>query len=109
MSSLKTKVEQIVKFINEFYKPIKIKVTSITISDKKEYIIGVYFKNIDDKYISNPDNNDIKKLKENMICREIRTYVEDYLGIKTTGLQPKNNFYSPTQRYGITIVAQSEK
>lgn len=109
MSSVKDKVNQIVKFIDSFYEPKKIKVVDFVISDKKNYTIGVYFENISDDYISNSEFHDIKKLKEHNLTREIRTYIENYLGIKTSGLQPKNNFLPPPENHLITIVTQSDK
>jgi len=39
------------------------------------------------------------------MTNEIRKSIEDFLDIKTSGLQPRNNFFPPSERHGITIVA----
>ena len=117
MSSAKTKVDQIVKFVNAMYHPYKTKVVDIKIRDRKVYTIGFYFKNISDEYLSNLTVTDVKgsnlflwakKKKEYNLANEIRTYVENYLGIKTSGLQGTGDF-KQHEDHGITIVTQSDK
>lgn len=109
MSLIENRIKQIVKFVEAFYKPFRIKVSELTASDKKEYVIGVFFKEISDDYISNREFKSIRENKEINLTREIRTYIENYLGIKTSGLQPSKEFFAPPENHMITIVAQSEK
>jgi hypothetical protein len=117
MSSAKTKVDQIVKFVNAMYHPYKTKVVDIKIGERKVYTIGFYFKDISDEYLSDFTVTDVKrnnlfllakKKKEYNLTKEIRTYVENYLGIKTTGLQGTEDF-KQHEDHGITIVTQSDK
>ena len=108
MVSVEDKVKQIVKFVETIYTPWKTKVVEVPISDKIQYVIGVYFKEISDEYISNRDFRSLRENKETNLTREIRTRVQDYLGIKTTGLQPPD-FWAPPENHMITIVVQSEK
>ena len=109
MISTGNKIKQIIKLVNSLYNPHRIRVIDIVIKDRKVYTIGVYFEEIPDTYLTNPQAYDTKKNKEYNLNNEIRTYIENYLGIKTTGLQPKNNFYPPPEDHGITIVTQSDK
>ena len=105
MSSVDINIKKIVKFVETLYTPTKIMVRDIEISGEKEIIIGVYFDEISDKYISVPYTRQVNKNKEENMTNEIRKSLEDFLGIKTTGLQPRNNFFPPSERHGITIVA----
>lgn len=102
-------INSIVKFINLIEKPKNVKVTSITLSGKKEYVIGVYFDSLPDSLIINPDHNDLKDHKEKVMTRKIRMDIEKYLGIKTSGFQSSNMFFPPQEIHGITIVVLSEK
>lgn len=102
-------INAIVKFINLIEKPKNVKVTSITLLGNKEYVIGVYFDSIPDKFNINPDHRNSKDHKEEVMTRKIRIDIEKYLGIKTSGFQPSNTFFPPSEIHGITIVVLSEK
>lgn len=99
-TELKNEVDSIVKFISKLFNPADVWV--ISYSDPDRYSITFYFDDIDDRYIRNPDSRSIKTHKENMLNREIRTYVERYLGIKTSGLQPPD-FFSPEEKHPISV------
>jgi hypothetical protein len=105
MYSVKNDIKTIIKFVSVVYKPTKVEVKEVEIEDLKEYIIIFYFDEIDDKYITNPGHGNLKVHKQDMLSRQIRTDVEDYLSIKTTGLQPRNKFYSPIEKHDITILS----
>ena len=98
-NDLKTDVGSIIKFVTNVYSPDDIRVTPVT---PEHYNIVFYFNEIDDKYITNPQHRDTEELKINMFNREIRTYIENYLGIKTTGLQPPD-FFPPMVNHPISI------
>ena len=97
---LENQVNSIVKFIGAKYKPEDVWVK--TYDDPDRYSIIFYFDKIDDKYILNRQARDIKAHKENILTREIRTYIENYLGIKTKGLQPPD-FFAPAKAFPISI------
>ena len=97
---LENQVNSIVKFIGAKYKPEDVWVK--TYDDPERYSIIFYFDKIDDKYISNRQNRDIKAHKENILTREIRTYIENYLGIKTQGLRT-SDFFPPVESFPISI------
>ena len=97
-SSSKTKA--IVKLIEVLYSPEEIKVRKSEYDD--EILIDVYFSHIDDSYITNPNHYNLGKLKELNLEREIRKTIKDFLGIKTSGLNPYTGF-SPYAIHGITI------
>jgi hypothetical protein len=97
---IENKVNAIVKVINTLYSPDEIKVRKSEYDD--EMLIDVYFSHIDDSYITNPDYYDLKKLKEQNFEGEIRRTIQDFLGIKTSGLNPHTGF-SPYEVHGITI------
>jgi len=103
---LKFEVNSIVKFINRIYSPKNFRV--IHYDDPERYSIIFYFDNIDDKYISNRQHGNIRDHKENMLTREIRTYIENYLGIKTQGLQPPD-FFAPAKAFPISIYIRHTK
>lgn len=109
MSEREDEIRSIVKFIKEFYNPKSINIGKRIVGDQVSYEIRAIFETVDDKYITNPQHKDTKELKEKMFARQIRTDVENFLGIKTTGLQPRNNFLSPAESHGIRIVIMSEK
>ena len=98
-NELKNKVDSIVKFIGRLYSPEDVWVKEY--DNPNQYSIIFYFDEIDDKYISNDSAFDLKAHKENNLNREIRTYIKNFLGIKTSGLQPPN-FYAPTEKHPIT-------
>ena len=108
MLSTYDKVKQIIKFVEATYNPIKSKVVEVTISDVRQYVVGFYFEEIPDKYITNRLFRSVKENKEENLTREIRTYVKNYLDIYTTGLQPPD-FFGPPEKHLITIVVQTEK
>lgn len=93
MDNLKKDVDSIVKFVSSIYKPENVWVKN---DIPRRYSIIFYFDKIDDKYIKNPQSNDIPAHKENMLTREIRTDIQNFFGIKTRGLQPPD-FYAPSE------------
>ena len=97
---LENQVDSIVKFIGSIYGPVDVWIKNY--DDPERYSIIFYFDNIDDKYISNRQARDIKAHKENILTREIRTYIENYLGIKTQGLQSPD-FFAPAEAFPISI------
>ena len=103
-SESKNEVNSIVKFVTAMFHPDDVWVKPY--DDPERYSIIFYFKDIDDKYITNPHHRDPKELKSNMFNREIRTYIHNFLGIKTSGSQPPD-FYSPSEKHPITIYVKS--
>ena len=102
-------IAMIVKFIKNVFKPKDIRVSKAeTTEGIVDYVIFIYFDSIPDSYIKNPDFHDLKIHKEIMLKREIRKSIQDYLGIKTTGLQPPL-FFSPAEDHDLTIIVSSEK
>jgi hypothetical protein len=97
---IENKVNAIVKLINTLYSPDEIKVRKSEYDD--EILIDVYFSHIDDSYITNSDYYDLKKLKQQNFEGEIRRTIQDFLSIKTSGLNPHTGF-SPYEVHGITI------
>jgi hypothetical protein len=95
---IENKVNAIVKLINTLYSPDEIKVSEYD----DEMLIDVYFSHIDDSYITNPNHYNLGKLKELNLEREIRKTIKDFLGIKTSGLNPYTGF-APYAVHGITI------
>ena len=70
-------------------------------TENPEYVISALFNNIDDKYITNPESNDIINNKEKSLEREIRYDVENMFTVKTSGLDLKG--FAPYKRHGLTI------
>ena len=103
---LKLEVNSIVKFINRIYSPKDFRV--IHYDDPERYSIIFYFDNIDDKYILNRQAGNIRDHKENILTREIRTYIENYLGIKTQGLRT-SDFLPPVESFPISIFVKHTK
>lgn len=99
-NDLENQVNSIVRFISELYKPEDVWVKDY--DDPDRYSIIFYFDKIDEKYILNRQAGDIRAHKENILTREIRTYIENYLGIKTQGLQPPD-FFAPAESFPISI------
>ena len=97
---IEDKVNSIVKLINTLYSPDEIKVRKSEYDD--EILIDVYFSDIDDSYITNPNHYNPNKLKEQNFEREIRRTILTYLGIHTSGYNPNTGF-PPYEVYGITI------
>ncbi len=97
---IENKVNAIVKLINTLYSPDEIKVRKSEFDD--EMLIDVYVSHIDDSYITNSDYYDLKKLKQQNFEGEIRRTIQDFLSIKTSGLNPHTGF-SPYEVHGITI------
>jgi hypothetical protein len=98
--NIEHKVKAIVKLINTLYSPDEIKVRKSDVDD--EMLVDIYFSHIDDSYITNPNHYNLGKLKELNLEREIRKTIKDFLGIKTSGLNPYTGF-SPYAIHGITI------
>jgi len=109
MSEIEDKIESIIKFVTMLYNPKKVRVRTTSYEGVKEYYIIFTFDSIPDKYISNPNHHDIIAHKESLFSREIREYIENYMGIKTSGLQYLNNYFSPTELHGISIDVISEE
>ena len=103
---LKNEVDSIVKFISAVYSPKDFRV--IHYDDPERYSIVFYFDNIDDKYISNRQAGNIRDHKENILTREIRRYIENYLGIKTQGLRT-SDFLPPVESFPISIYVRHAK
>ena len=101
------KVTMIVKLIESLYEPMGIEVNEINENGFPQTLINVYFEEIDDSYISNPQHRDSKYLKERNFEFEIRKIILGYLGVKTSGLDPKTGF-SPYNEEDITINVVSE-
>ncbi len=97
---MNSKIKAIVKLIESLYSPAEIKVRKSEYDD--EILIDVYFSHIDDSYITNSDYYDLKKLKQQNFEGEIRRTIQDFLSIKTSGLNPHTGF-SPYEVHGITI------
>lgn len=101
-TTVENDVEAIVRFVTAMFSPV-----DVWVRPKREkegaYSIIFYFWDIDEKFNTNPQHRDIKELKEKMFARHIRKYVQDFLGIKTSGLQPPD-FLSTPKEYPITIV-----
>ena len=98
---MEPRIKMITKFIDTLYKPTNIKTSSYPRNDTEEVVIDVYFDEIDDKYITNPLNNNIKRLKENNFGLQIRKDIYNFFGIKTSGLSLEG--FSPFVYHGITI------
>ena len=103
-SELKNEVNSIVKFVTAMFHPDDVYVKPY--DDPERYSIIFLFKDIDDKYITNPLHGNQKEHKANMFNRKIRKYINDFLGIKTSGVQPPD-FYSPSEEHPITIYVDS--
>ena len=97
---IENKVNAIVKLINTLYSPDEIKVSKSKYDG--EMLIDVYFSHIDDSYITNPNHYNLGKLKEINLEREIRKTIQDFLDIKTSGLDSHTGF-PPYAVHGITI------
>jgi hypothetical protein len=97
---IENKVKAIVKVINTLYSPDNIKVVKNEFDN--EYIIKVYFSDIDDSYISNPQHWNVYLLKLQNMERDIRKTIKSYLDIDTSGNDPNTGF-SPYKVHGITI------
>lgn len=109
MSGINDMIEGIIKFVTMIYHPKNVKVRETIFEGMKEYYIIFYFDQIPDKYILNPNHHDITTHKESILSREIREYIEKYMGIKTSGLQYMNNYFSPSEWHGISINVVSEE
>lgn len=103
---LKQEVNSIVKFVTAVFKPADVWVRPY--ENPERYSIIFYFDEIDEKYMTNPMHRNPKELKEAMYNREIRKYINNFLGIKTSGLQPPD-FWSPEEKHPIsTYVISTE-
>ena len=100
-------VKAIVKLINVLYKPIGIETNEINDNGFPQTLINVYFEEIDDSYITNPNHRNKKYLKERNFEFKLRKDILDYLDIKTSGLDP-NTGVSPYNEEDISINVVSE-
>ena len=99
---LDNQVKVVVKLINVLYKPINIEVDYIDDNGFPKILINVYFEEIDDSYITNPNHGNKKYLKERNLELKLRRDILGFLGIKTSGLDPNTGF-SPYKKEDITI------
>jgi hypothetical protein len=99
-NKLENNVNSIIKFITAMFSPEDIRVKHYDNPD--HYSITFYFNEIDDKYFTNPQHCNPEELKESMFNRELRRYIDNFLSIKTSGLQPPD-FYPPDVKYPISI------
>ena len=97
---MNSNIRAIVKLIEVLYSPAEIKVRKSEFDD--EILIDVYFYDIDDSYITNPNHFNPDQLKEQNFEREIRRTILTYLDIKTSGYNAGTGF-PPYEIYGITI------
>lgn len=98
---LKQEVNAIDKFVSHIYKPDLVHIENM---DRDfGYKITFYFDEISDKYIKNPKAESIKGHKSEMLRREIRRAVYDFMGIKTLGLQPPD-YFAPSEFHPINII-----
>ena len=95
------KVKAITKYIDKIYKPNNIEISTLRNYDTEEIVIDVFFDKIDDKYITNPLNNNIRRLKENNFRQHIRKDIYNVFRIMTSGLSLEG--FSPFVYHGITI------
>lgn len=96
----------IVKYIDFMYHPEKIIIDKRNVWDEPdlyhdEVTIKLYFNDISDDYISNPQHRNINILKEKNLELEIRKDIESYFGIKTSGLSLEG--FAPYRYNGLTI------
>jgi hypothetical protein len=101
------RVKAIVKLINVLYKPLGIETNEINDNGFPQTLINVYFEEIDDSYITNPNHRNKKYLKERNFEFEVRKSILDYLDIQTSGLDPNTGF-SPYNEEDISINVVSE-
>jgi len=98
---MKTELSGIIKFIKSMYNPAKVKIDAADVFGNEETYVSLYFDEISDDYISNPQSNNIKRLKEKNLSLEIRNDVYKYFGVMTSGLDLDG--YSPYRYMGLTI------
>lgn len=98
-------ISAILKFITQIYQPSDISHETLNMTEgEPEDVIHLYFDEIDDKYMKNPQALDPIANKEKNLEFEIRLYLEKVFGKKTTGLQMnKWGPTSPWKREGLTI------
>ena len=109
MTEREQNVKAIQKFVDSVYHPKRTRVREIDGEGYSEYFLIFYFNHISDDYIVNRQHKDLTEHKESMLSREIRESIERYLGIKTTGLQYMNNYFSPIENHGISIIVIEDK
>ena len=105
-------VKQIIKFIKHFYSPAEISHKVVDMMDgKPENIIHIYFDEIPDSYITNPNASDPISNKEHNLEIKIRRNIDNYFGIKTSGLDISipGMARSPIKKRGITIFVISRE
>ena len=98
---MEPRIKMITKFIDTLYKPTNIEISTLRNYDTEEVVIDVYFDEISDDYISNPQSGYKQRLKERNLSLEIRKEIYNFFMIKTSGLDL--NGYSPFVYHGITI------
>jgi ribonucleotide reductase alpha subunit len=98
---MESEVKVITKFINTLYKPIDMEINTLRNYETAEIVIDVFFDEIDDKYITNTRNNNIKQLKEKNFELQIRKDIYNFFGIMTSGLSLEG--YAPYKYHGIAI------
>lgn len=101
VGNIENQVNAIIKFVTYKFNPALVHV-------EREDALGLhkiifYFDDIDDSYIKYFQAYDIKSHKSEMMRREIRKYVQNYLGIKTLGTQPPD-YFAPSEFHPINII-----
>jgi hypothetical protein len=105
-------VRQVIKFIKSVYSPTEISHEVKEMGDgKPEHYIHLYFDEIPDSYITNPNASDRIANKEKNLETEIRRNIDGYFGIKTSGLDISvlGITRSPHKKLGITIFVVSRR
>ena len=104
MTEREENIKAIQKFVDSVYHPKRTRVRELELEGYSEYFLIFYFDHISDDYIVNHQHKDLTEHKESMFARRIRESIERYLGIKTSGLQSMNNYFSPIENHGISII-----
>jgi len=97
---MKSELKGIVKYIEKVYNPSKIKIINY-VEFINEPLVSLFFDEISDDFITNPQSNNIKRLKEKNLERQIRKDIYNYFGVMTSGLTLDGS--SPYTFHGLTI------
>ena len=98
---MKSEISGIIKFIESMYNPAKIKIDTANVFGNDETYVSLFFNDISDDYVSNPQSGNKKRLKERNLNLEIRNDVYKYFGVITSGFDL--NGYAPYKYRGLTI------
>jgi hypothetical protein len=105
-------VRQVIKFIKSVYSPTEISHEVKEMGDgKPEHYIHLYFDEIPDSYITNPNTSDPIANKEKNLESDIRRNIRNYFGIYTSGFDVSipGISRSPHKKLGITIFVVSRR